>query len=305
MKPIVGLIGCGRWGKHILRDLLALDAVVHVVCLNDATIKDAVGGGAKTAGLSLPDDVAFDAFVVATPSSTHAQVLEDLLDFAKPIFVEKPLTADIHSARTLVEKASELVFVMDKWRYHNAINKIRDLKLDGILGEVLAIKTERWQWSHPHKDVSALWILAPHDLSIAMHILGFIPPVKSAVSIVPQQPGLGVSAILGEDSGPQIYIDIGIASPGYARRFLVVGSEATAEISGAYTEEITLRVGPPGTADAVEKKIKIDVNMPLFDELESFIKFVQGEGYEPMSSAEEGLLVVERLSEIEQLTQNG
>jgi hypothetical protein len=137
-----------------------------------------------------------------------------------------------------------------------------------------------------------------------MHILGFIPPVKHAVSIIPNQPNLGISAILGEESGPQVYIDIGIASPGYTRRFLVIGSDATAEICGAYTDEITLRIGPPGAKDAVEEKLKVDVNMPLFDELENFIKFVQGQAEEPMSNAKEGLVVIERLSEIERLTKN-
>jgi predicted dehydrogenase len=301
LKPKVALIGCGRWGKHILRDLLILESEVHVVCLTSRTMEYALDAGAKTAGLSLPSDIAFDAFVVATPSSTHGQVLEGLIGFKKPIFVEKPLTVDLQSAKKLVENAPEIIFIMDKWRYHNAINKICDLKNSGVLGQVLAIKTERWQWSYPHKDVSPLWILAPHDISIAMHILGFVPPLKHAASIVADQPELGITAILGEASGPQVYIDIGVASPAYTRRFLVIGSKATVEVSGAYSEDLILRIGSPGDANAVEEKIDIDVNMPLFDELESFIKFVSGNANEPMSSAEEGLMVVERLSEIERL----
>lgn len=303
MALTIGLFGCGRWGKHILRDLIELGANVHVVCLSsDVTMKEALEKGAITSGTALPESIEFDAFVVATPTATHAAVLIDLARKGKPIFVEKPLTADVESARYLAANFPKQIFVMDKWRYHPAVDRIRQLNVSGHLGRILAIKSERWQWHQPHDDVNALWILLPHDLSMAQHILGFIPPVKQAVSTVFGQPEIGVSALLEETSnGPGVHISIGIASPEYSRRLLVIGSEATVELGGTYNKGLTLRKGRPGSREAEEEEIAIPQSMPLFDELEAFLKYVAEEGEAPMSSLEEGLLVVERIAEIERM----
>lgn len=305
MSLKIGLIGCGRWGKNILRDLLALNAEVHVSCLGEQSIQGALEKGAATAGRKIENIDQLDGFVVATPSATHAMVLRDLIGLSKPIYVEKPLTADVKSARELALCGKGQIFVMDKWRYHPAIEKARELALAGELGEILAIKTERLQWSQPHTDVDPLWILAPHDLSIALHILGFIPAVRSATATVAGRPELGLAAILGEAAGPQVHIDLGIASPSHRRSLSVIGSKGTFQMSGPMDDAITLRKGAPGDSEAVAEKHPIAVEMPLFNELRAFTNYVAGTEGAPMSSVEDGLLIVERISQIEEMVTKG
>jgi len=212
MSLRIGLFGCGRWGRLILRDLLSLGAEVQVTCRSEATAAQARGAGAREAGPDRPDPATTDAYVVATPTATHAVVLEGLVSTGRPIYVEKPMTADTDSARRLADAAPSTLFVMDKWRYHPAIEAMRRLVADGSIGQVLAIKTSRWQWSSPHLDVSPLWILAPHDLSIALHVLGRIPPLRHAFAMVPGRPELGLCAVLADDDA-QVTIDIGVAAP--------------------------------------------------------------------------------------------
>lgn len=298
MSIRIGLVGCGRWGRHILRDLVALGAEVQVTCRSEATAAEALRAGAVTAGTAPPDLEASDAFVVATPTATHGAVLETLVGAQRPIFVEKPMTADVASARRLASAAPSTLFVMDKWRYHPAIEAMRREAQAGTVGEVLAIKTSRWQWSSPHRDVAPLWILAPHDISIALHILGRIPPLVDASPLIHGRPDLGVSARLG-DRSVQVHIDIGVASTEHRRRCLLIGSEATLELTDAYDDRLLVRRGPPGDPAARAEILPVGVEMPLLAELRAFLAHVRGEGPPPLSSAADGLAIVERLSEIE------
>jgi predicted dehydrogenase len=127
MSLSIGLIGCGRWGRTILRDLIALDARVHVAAASEMSRRAAIEAGAAGASPDIagfPKDI--DGYVVATPTSTHAEVIEQLLPSGKPVFVEKPMTNDVAAARSLIERAGERIFVMDKWRYHPGVEALAD-----------------------------------------------------------------------------------------------------------------------------------------------------------------------------------
>ena len=298
LTPKIGLIGCGRWGRLILRDLLSCGAEVHVVTPSTRSQEDALARGARSAAADRSTLDAMDGFVIAAPTVLHAAIIEELLPEGRPIFVEKPMTADLASARRIAAAANGKLFVMDKWRYHPAIEAMRREIAEGRVGEVLGIRTTRWAWGNPHPDVSGLWILAPHDLAIVFHLLGRIPEVRSVSAVCAKQPELGVTAHLGSGSDPSITIDIGIASPEYRRRCLVIGTQATLELRDGYDERIFVRDGAPGSPDAAERTIDAGGAMPLLTELQRFLGFLNG-GPAPMSSAEEGLLIVERIAAIE------
>lgn len=298
--PRIGLIGCGRWGRFILRDLRALGAEVHVVCRSDATEANARKGGAASIANDIADLAGVDGVVVATPTATHAAVIGQVLALGVPIFVEKPMTADVDSARRLAAEAGPRLFVMDKWRYHPGIEEMRRLIAAGEVGDVLGIATTRWQWGNPHRDVTALWILAPHDLSIGLHLVGRIPAVERADALVPGRPDLAFTAILRDGSGPPLTLDVSIASPEHRRRCLVVGSRMTLELRDGYDDRVFARRGEPGDPAAREETFAVGDAMPLQAEIARFLAHVAG-GPPPMSSAQEGVLIVERLASIERL----
>ncbi|HSE74482.1 MAG TPA: Gfo/Idh/MocA family oxidoreductase [Dongiaceae bacterium] len=294
----IGLIGCGAWGRYILRDLKACGAVVHVADPDDAARHNAVG---QQAG-SIVDDFArlpaVDGYVVAAPSSLHARIIEALLPSGRPIFTEKPMTADPASARRIAEAGADRVFVMQKWRYHPGIERMRQEIAGGGIGDVLAIQIHRWSWGTPHRDVSPVWTLMPHDLSIVLHWLGDIPPLLFARRTHPGAVGTGLIAQLGERSGPVITIDMSVAAAEHCRNFSVVGSRACMELRDSPGAAIRTRRGPPGDAAAAAESIAIGREMPLLLELQAFLAYLDG-GAAPMSSAREGQLIVERTAEIE------
>ena len=94
-------------------------------------------------------------------------------------------------------------------------------------------------------------------------------------------------------------LTIGIASPQHLRRVLVVGTQGTLELRDGYDKLVFGRTGAPGVLDAVERTFDAGDGMPLLAELQRFLGFVAGNGPPPMSSAAEGLLIVERLAAIE------
>jgi len=239
-----------------------------------------------------------DGFVVATPTGTHAEVLDGVLALGPPVFVEKAMTSDVASARRVAAAGEGRLFVMDKWRYHPGVEAMRAEIAAGRVGEVLAIRMERWAWGHPHPDISPLWILAPHDLSIVLHLIGDIPPLRSALSLSRREPNLGLTAHLRSERGPSITLDIGIASLDRRRRCHVIGSCCTLELRDGYDERIFVRDGAPGASGTTDRVIEVGGKMPLLAEIEHFLAFLNG-GPEPMSTAREGLLVVERVAAIE------
>jgi predicted dehydrogenase len=294
----IGLIGCGAWGRHILRDLKDCGAAVHVVAPSEASRRNATAHRADSVVTRLDDLPAVDGYVIAVPTSLHAEIVEHLLPSGRPIFTEKPLTSDPDSARRIAESGGDRVFVMQKWRYHPGIERMRSGIAAGEVGEVLAIQIQRWGWGNPHADVSAVWILMPHDLSIVMHWLGDVPALRSVHPTVPGQVDLGFIALLGGSGGPLITIDTSITAPEHRRTFTVIGSKGSLELRDSYDSAIRLRRGKPAEITAEAETIAISQDMPLLLEIQAFLRHLEG-GPAPMSSAREGQLIVERTAEIE------
>jgi predicted dehydrogenase len=261
-------------------------------------VPQSLEAGARSASTDHSTLDHMDGFIVATPTSSHAAVLDRLMSTGRPVFVEKPMTADVVSARRLAALGAGRLFVMDKWRYHPAIEAIRREIAAGSAGDVLAIRTTRWGWGNPHPDVPGYWILAPHDLAIVLHLIGSIPPVVGVSAISPRQPDLGIIVQLKAPDGPMVTLDIGIASPQYCRRSVVIGTHATIELRDSYDDRIFVRDGAPSSPDARERTIATPGKLPLAAEIEAFLAFVAG-GPPPMSTAAEGLLIVERVAQIE------
>ena len=294
----IGLIGCGAWGRFILRDLKACDAIVHVVAPSETSRRNAVAHRADSIVGALSELPPVDGYVVAAPTSLHAAIIEALLPSGRPIFTEKPMTADVASARRIAETAGERVFVMQKWRYHPGIERIRREIAGGALGELIGIHIQRWGWGCPHRDVNAFWILMPHDLSILLHWLNDVPPVRFVQSTLPGPIDTGVIVQLGRPGGVPATIDMSIAAPEHRRTFTVVGGKASLDLRDSYDTSIRVRRGPPGDPDAAAETIEIGQEMPLLLELQAFLRHLEG-GPPPMTSAQEGLLIVERTAEIE------
>ncbi|WP_417677426.1 Gfo/Idh/MocA family protein [Roseibium sp.] len=292
--PELGLVGFGRWGKLIFRDLRALGASVHVAVPSETSRAAAIEAGATSACGQASDLPDVDGYVVAVPTNFHAQCIEPLMGRGKPIFIEKPLTDDPVSAWRIAGENPDRVFVMDKWRYHPGILKLSELARSGALGEIRAVRTYRLGWGNPHKDVDAAWILLPHDFSIAQDILGYLPELDTVLVQHKDLKGHDLTVRLKDHlTGVSVTCEISTLHPGNKRSVVVIGSTAVAQLADSYDDRVLFAaIGD----DKGTQEIRVDTKMPLLAELEAFIAHAKG-GPAPKSSAQEGAVTVQRIAE--------
>lgn len=296
----VGLIGCGRWGRYILRDLLSLGCDVLVVAVSDSGRKNARDGGATTVVDTLDALPSVTGVVVASPTITHASVIETLLQQGIPIFTEKPLTCDRASARRLAQAAPDRLFVMDKWRYHPGVEMLAEIARSEELGPVLGLRTTRAQWGDPHPDVDGIWILAPHDLSIALEVLGTIPPARSACAERVNGWPTGLVGLLGDD--PWLVIEVSTRHPQYRREIRLHCRDGVAIMNDGYSEhiQVTRSFDLHDTIVPEPELRPISAELPLLRELRTFVEHLKG-GPPPRSSAAEGALNVSTIADLREL----
>jgi predicted dehydrogenase len=297
--PVVALIGCGRWGSHILRDLLSLGCDVPVVAASGDAQRNAEAGGAAVIVGLISELPAVAGVVVATPTSTHSSVLDAALGLGVPIFVEKPMTADVVSARRLAAAAPDRLFVMDKWRYHPGVEALTALASSGELGPIEGVRATRLQWYVPHLDVDPIWTLIPHDLVIAREILGSLPAAKAAVADHHRGAVVGLTCVLG--AAPWCVVEVGARHPEFVREVRLHCRDGVAVMRDGWSDEIVIWSADALTGDAPEpERRSIAGELPLLRELRMFVNHLDG-GPPPASSAAEGLEIVEAIAEVRRL----
>ncbi len=115
-----------------------------------------------------------DAVAVITPVWTHYQLAKEALENGKHVFIEKPLTSNSDQAKELIDLAARkglTVMVDHTFLFTGAVRKIRQLVENGSLGDLYYYDSLRVNLGLFQHDVSVIWDLAPHDLSIMDHLI--------------------------------------------------------------------------------------------------------------------------------------
>lgn len=171
----VGIIGYGYWGPNIVRNFHALESAhVEMVCDKSpaalARVQNAYPGLKTTSDpreiLTSPQ---IDAVAVITPVWTHYELAKTALENGKHVFVEKPFTSSAAQAEELIELAARkklMIMVDHTFLFTGAVRKIQQLIKGGVLGDLYYYDSVRVNLGLFQHDVSVIWDLAPHDLSI-------------------------------------------------------------------------------------------------------------------------------------------
>ena len=285
----VAVVGCGRWGRLIAADLEALGADVVAIDPDPST-------GACVASLDQAGSV--DGIVVATPASSHADVLRAVAPLGVPVFCEKPLTDRVADAEEVVALLGDRLHVMHVWRYHPGVEMLGELARGGALGEVRGLRTARTGWTSPRTDVDAIWTLVPHDITLAIEILGHIPTPRAALVEVLDGRAVGIWAQLGGDDGPFVAVEASTRFGDKRREVRVHGSEAVAVLRHPDDSEIVIERGRD--AEPRIETVSFTPDPPLRRELAAFLGHLDG-GAAPKSSGREGLEVVRAVAELRAL----
>jgi predicted dehydrogenase len=187
-------------------------------------------------------DASIDAVVLATPVSTHVKLATAALGAGKHCLVEKPLATTAESARRLVAKAVDRDRVLmcgHTFLYSPPVQAVRRLVETGELGAPLYIQSSRVNLGIHQSDVSVVWDLGPHDLSIVCEWLGETPvwATASGRSCIPGGAPDVVFMNLGFASGVVANVHLSWLAPTKVRRMTLVGSHKMVVYEDTNAEE--------------------------------------------------------------------
>ena len=165
------IIGLGYWGKNYYRILNSNDNInlSAVVDSNQNIILDEGTKHFPNLENLLNSEINIDAAIIATPTNTHYEITKKLLNNGIHVLVEKPLSTKTDEASELINLADEknLVLLVDHtFLYNEAINFAIKSIQDGEIGSLLHVNFERTNLGPIRSDVSCLWDLTTHDVSI-------------------------------------------------------------------------------------------------------------------------------------------
>jgi len=178
----IAVIGCGQWGKNLVRNFADL-GVLRTICDIDparlASLGDRFPELILTESLPklLKDDMVAGV-VIATSAGSHHALAKEALLAGKDVFVEKPLALKVSEGKELVElagKKGRILMVGHLLRYHPAVVKLKALVDEGTLGKLYYIYSNRLNLGRFRTEENILWSFAPHDISAMIYLLGERP----------------------------------------------------------------------------------------------------------------------------------
>src|SRR5580704_8684996 len=187
----LGVIGYGYWGPNLVRNFANTEGakVVSVADLdpNKLAIVERRHPNISTTidFRELLSDDGIDAIIIATPVRTHYALALSAIRAGKHILVEKPLAETSEQAEELIEEAARrnLVLMVDHtFLYTPAVQKIRQLVREGVLGDIYYYNGLRASLGLFQDDVNVIWDLAVHDMAIIQYVFEEVPVAVSATA---------------------------------------------------------------------------------------------------------------------------
>lgn len=180
----VGVVGCGYWGPNLIRNFRSLpECSLKMMCdvsrdrlKHLHTLYPEVTGETDFGHMLNGADL--DAIVIATSVQYHYPMAKASLLAGKHTFIEKPMASSSAQCDELVEIAKKkglTLMVGHTFLYSPAVRKIKAIVDHGDIGEIRYISARRLNLGLFQKDINVAWDLAPHDISIILHIMGELP----------------------------------------------------------------------------------------------------------------------------------
>jgi predicted dehydrogenase len=327
----VAVIGCGYWGPNWLRNFQQLSdsRVVAAADTDEARLAYVRG---LYPDLSLTKDYrellaspAVHAVVVALPPRLHAPVGLDALRAGKHLLVEKPMATSSADCRALMDEARErslTLMVGHTFEYTEAVRKVKTVLDEGTLGDLYYVNSQRLNLGLFQNDCNVIWDLAPHDISILLHLKNGEMPLgvraAGAAHINPKIEDV-VTVTLDFRGGLIAFLQCSWLDPKKVRQTVLVGSKKMLIYNDIEpTEKIWIYdrgVERPAHYDTFDQFPytyrygditipRIGGAEPLRTEAQHFLDCVKT-GTTPLSDGESGLRVVRILEATDQSLYKG
>ncbi len=310
MKKIrICVIGAGRWGINHIKTLSELGVLGGVVDIDLEKIKSVREDYPKAIYFDNIDEAIkenFDAFIVATPPSTHFAITKSVLYKKKPVLVEKPLALSLEEGekiKSICDKLDGTLMVGHLLLFHPAIEKMKKLIEDNIIGDIQYIYSNRLNLGVVRKEENVFWSFAPHDISLFQYFNDSFPSEVSSEGGAFLQKNIHDTTItyLKYPNGVHGHIYVSWLHPFKEHRIVIIGSKGSLHFEDApekklllYEKIINSKSGEILLTNKQSKIIEFDKTKPLTNELKYFVDVVGGKKLQK-SNMHEGLDVVKIL----------
>ena len=321
----IALIGCGRWGRVLLRNFRRLATVPLVVdpradSLASELQREFPGLSVAPALDRFLDDPEVNVAVIASPPETHGDLTRRCLDAGKDVFVEKPFTPSSLEARELVTQArrqDRILMVGHKYLFHPAVIRLKAEMDHHTFGICRALVAHRLGWGVVPTGIGALWHLGSHEVSIFQYLLGEAAHEAAAmgVSVLDRKEYDLVTATLRYPSGAIGMFQLSLSHPEKVRRLFAIGEYAALGFDDLAQEKLTRWENlHPDPLQAFDQRagvleggrpIPYAQREPILEECRHFLACVR-DRLEPMGSSKAAVAVVRTLEALsESLHQGG
>jgi predicted dehydrogenase len=311
MKKNIAVVGCGHWGKHLVRNFSSLGALCSI-CDPSSEVADQCASQynvKKSSFTEIINDPNIKGVVLAVPAHLHASMAIESMNKNKNVFVEKPLGMNEAEAEAMIATAKKnkvRLMVGHLLQYHPIFKTIKECIGAGKIGEINYIYSNRLSFGKVRTEEDVIWSFAPHDISMILSLTGQEPEYVStnAASILQKNIADTATIHLQFKSGLKSHISVSWLHPYKEHKLVVVGQSAMLVFDDTKSWQEKLALYP---YEAVSSKnlinlknsnvqyIKVTEEEPLKNECQHFIDVVEKD-IQPLTDGVEGLRVLKVLS---------
>ena len=314
--PQVAVVGAGYWGKNLVRNFHALQAL-GAICDSDAerlaAFKEQYPAVRVVSAYSdVLTDSSIAAVAIATPAESHAAAVREALLAGKDVFVEKPLCLSVEDGEALValaKKNNRILMVGHLLWYHPAVLKLKELISAGDLGRIQYIYSNRLNLGKIRREENILWSFAPHDISVILGLLNETPDGIRAQggNYLHQHIADVTISLLTFPSGVKAHIFVSWLHPFKEQKLVVVGDRKMAVFDDLekkdklllYPHSIDWKNHLPVPNKAEAQPVELESREPLQAECQHFLDSVVTRS-RPRTDGNEGLRVLSVLQRCQQ-----
>lgn len=317
----LALIGLGQWGKNYLTTIKQFPHCrIKYICSN--TLKRFNSSDDYIATTNFKELLKYkdiDGIIIATPGSTHFQIAEEFLKRGFNLLIEKPLTTDYKAAlrlKALNNKAAAKVLVGHIYLFDPAYLQMKKLLKE--IGTLQYVSYEAINNGPFRSDMSVLWELGPHAISLLLDIYGQYPTSIKAWAQKYLRPGTDlfdtVNIKVEFPNHCPSFVNLSWLSPIKRRELTVVSTSSALVYNDLQPNRLTFfeGMGPSLKGKEVIKRDPIikypsyNRKLPLEAELGEFINAISKNQTVKRSGLDFGVKVTQLLSLAERsISRNG
>ena len=303
------MVGCGYWGKNLVRSFFALGALTEV-CEVDERGRETAASLCPGIRITSSFDEVLEgrstALAIATPAQTHHRLARKALQAGKDVFVEKPLALTVAEGSELVQLAkrdSRILMVGHVLEYHPAVRALLNLMETGELGRLQYIYSNRLSLGKIRQEENILWSFAPHDIAVILRLVGSMPHQVTASGgsyIQTDIADVTVTNLMFEN-GIRAHIHVSWLHPFKEQRLVVIGSKRMVTFDDVnkelllYDRRVEWKKGEPTPVRGEGKRLAFASAEPLRLECQAFLASL-ADRVPPLTTGSTGLRVLEVLS---------